>query len=65
MKTARELIEDLGAAGISQVALAISTGVSQPTINRIARGVNLADEHVYRVLYGIHQRVMARESVVS
>jgi hypothetical protein len=61
MKTARELIYELEAAGISQVVLSISTGVSQPTISRIARGVNLSDEHVYRVLYGIHQRVKAKE----
>jgi transcriptional regulator with XRE-family HTH domain len=65
MRTARELIAELEAAGISQVSLSIATGVSQPTISRIARGVNLSDENVYRVLYGIHLRVSARESVTA
>lgn len=59
MKTARELITDLEAAGRSQVSLSICLGVSQPTISRIARGINLSDEQLYRDLIRLHQRVMS------
>jgi transcriptional regulator with XRE-family HTH domain len=61
--TASEKIASLKAAGLSGVEIAKETGISQPTISRIERGIHSEPkETAVRAIDALYSRVMAQEN---
>lgn len=62
MKTAKELVEELSAAGMTQAQIAEKTGITQPTISRIQSGLSEGRSANFRRLSELHTQHFQQSS---
>ena len=65
-KEAKQYLKEIRALGLTQVEIAIQTGIPQPTISKLERGA-IADvmSKNYRALQDLHRRVKRNQNRVA
>ncbi|RQS88049.1 helix-turn-helix domain-containing protein [Burkholderia seminalis] len=56
MKTAKELVDELSADGLTQAQISQATGVTQPTISRIQSGQSDGRSSTWKNIAALHEQ---------